>query len=276
MYIAGDLVDKNAMTFLTNTVRQAIKVRQEDTKSDFNDLLKQMMDTQSRDLLQGLSDDKTFEEMKKDGLSDEDIIINGIIFLAAGYETTSSLLSMATYCMAAYPECQGRLLAEIDDGIGQKQDSISYDKILNMEYLDMFLQETLRMYPPAGRFNRQPNVDVEIKGLKLLKGEDITFSTHAVHRNPLYWPDPDKFDPERFSPQNKDNIVPYSFIPFGAGPRNCVGMKLALVEVKMTIVRLLQYARVARWPGFKIPPEISVTGGILRPKDGLLVKIVKR
>jgi cytochrome P450 len=235
-----------------------------------------MMDTRKQSLEHGVSEDKTFEQMKKDGLSDEDIVINGIILLAAGYETTSSLLSMATHCLAAYPECQDRLTAEIDEAIGQKQDSITYDKILNMEYLDMFLQETLRMYPPAGRFNRQPNVDIEIKGLLFRKGEDITFSTHSLHRNPLYWPEPDKFNPERFAPQNKDNIVPYSFIPFGAGPRNCVGMKLALVEVKMALVRLLQYTQVARCPGFKIPPEIDVKGGILRPKDGLRVKLVRR
>ncbi|XP_053403357.1 cytochrome P450 3A13-like [Mercenaria mercenaria] len=183
---------------------------------------------------------------------------------------------MATHSLAAYPDCQNRLSSEIHDVIGQRDDAISYDKILSMEYLDMFLQETLRMYPPAGRFNRQPNQDVEIKGLKLLKGEDVTFSTHALHRNPLFWSEPDRFDPERFASHSKDAIVPYSFIPFGAGPRNCVGMKLALAEVKMAIVRLLQHSRIERSPNFSVPPEITTKGGILRPKDGLFVKVVRR
>lgn len=276
MFFGGDLVDKSAMKFLTNTVRQAMKVREDNKSTEFHDLLKQMMETRKDTTEHGISEDKSFEQMKKEGMSDEDIVINGIIFLAAGYETTASLLSMMTHSLAAYPEYQERLFDEIDRTVGSRDDAISYDRIQNMEFLEMFLQETLRMYPPAGRFNRQPSQDVEIKGLKLRKGEDITFSTHAVHRNPLYWTEPDRFNPERFSSKNKDIIVPYSFIPFGAGPRNCVGMKLALVEVKMTIVRLLQHARVMRSRDFSLPPEISTKGGILRPKDKLLLKLVRR
>lgn len=276
MFISGDWVNKSAMKFLTSTVKQAIQVRKEAESTEFHDLLKQMMDTQKNTTEHGISDDKSFEQMKNEGMSDEDIIINGIIFLAAGFETTSSLLSLLTHSLAAYPDFQDRLVDEIDETVGRNDDAISYDKIQEMEFLDMFVQETLRMYPPAGRFNRQPCQDIEIKGLKLRKGEDITFSTHALHKNPLYWMDPDKFDPDRFSPKNKNNIVPYSYIPFGAGPRNCVGMKLALAEVKMTVVRLLQHVRVMRSREFRTPPEISTKGGILRPKNGLYVKLVKR
>lgn len=276
MFIAGDWVDKSAMAFLSKTVKDAIKVRKEKSSAEFHDLLKQMMDTQKESKDSGISEDKTFEQMKKDGMSEEDIVINGIIFLAAGYETTSSLLSFLTCCLAAFPVQQERLLKEIDDVIGKGDHVFGYDKIMSMEFLDMFVQETLRMYPPAGRFNRQPAEDIEIKGLLLKKGEDITFSTHCMHRNPRYWPEPDKFDPERFAPENKDSIVPYSFIPFGAGPRNCVGMKLALVEVKMAIVRLLQHARVVKSDKTPYPPKASTMGGLLRPVDGIWVKIEKR
>lgn len=274
MFIAGSWVDKSAMEFLTKTVRQAIHVREENKSTEFHDLLKQMMDTRTGSSEAGISEDKTFEQMKHDGLSDEDIVINGIIFLAAGYETTSSLLSFLTHCLAAYPEHQDRLICEIDQIIGTEGNEPTYDKVTSMEFLEMFVQETLRMYPPAGRFNRQPSRDIEIKGLLLKKGEDVTFSPHTLHRNPLYWPHPDTFDPERFAPENKHTLVPYSFIPFGAGPRNCVGMKLALAEVKMAIVRLLQHVRIQRSPEFNNPPKYSTKGSIMRPEGGLWVKLV--
>jgi cytochrome P450 len=278
MSIAGDWVDNSSMEFLNKTVKEAMKVRQQKSSKEFNDLLKQMMDTLKEEVESDVSEDKSFEQMKKDGMTEEDIVINGIIFLAAGYETTSSLLTFITYSLAAYPEHQERLVDEINEVIGEKDNAFSYDKIMSMEFLDMFVQETLRMYPPGGRFARQPSEDIEIKGLLLKKREDVEFSTHCMHYNPLYWPDPERFDPERFSPEQRDNIVPYSFIPFGAGPRNCIGLKLALVEVKMAIVRLLQYARIEKSAKMKIPPETTTVHvfALLKPVNGMWVKIIKR
>ena len=276
MYFIKDWIDRESMDFLMATIRKAMAERKNDVTGEFTDLLKLMMDTQTESSNNGVSEEKSFEEMKKCGMSDEDIVINGIIFLAAGYETTASLLAFMTYCLATNPECQERVFKEIDEIIGSTDNAFSYDNVQKLDYLEMFLQETLRMYPPAGRFNREPSCDVTINGVKFEKGMDVTFSTHAMHRNPKYWPKPDKFDPERFSPENKDKIVPCTYIPFGIGPRNCVGMKLALAEAKITIVRLLQEYKLEGSAKLQTPIELNTSGAISRPKDGVFVKLVRR
>lgn len=276
MFFCKDWVDEASMNFLTTTVKEAMEVRKQDKSGEFTDLLKLMMDTQTEHTDTGVSEDKSFEEMKEGGMSEDDITINGVIFLAAGYETTASLLAFMTYCLATNPEYQERLLNEIDLISGSTDAGITYDNVQKMEFLDMFLQETLRMYPPAGRFNRQPACDVTINGIKFEKDTDVTFSTHVMHRNPKYWPEPDKFDPERFSPENMSKIEPCAFIPFGTGPRNCIGMKLALAEAKMSIVRLLQVFRVEKSAKLVIPPPMNTAGGITRPRDGVFVKLVRR
>lgn len=276
MYFIKDWIDKDSMDFLTATVRKAIQERKSDRSGEFNDLLKLMMDTQTGSSENGVSENKTYEEMKESGMSEEDIIINGVIFLAAGYETTASLLSFLTYFLATNQDCQERIFGEIEEVTGSSGSDLTYDQIQKMDYLEMFLQETLRMYPPAGRFNREPACDIVINGVKFEKGMDVTFSTHAMHWNPTYWPEPDKFDPERFSPENRDKIKPCTYIPFGVGPRNCVGMKLALAEAKMAIVRLLQEYKVEKSDKLPCPLELNTAGGLSRPKHGIFVKLVRR
>ncbi|KAH3719545.1 cytochrome P450 3A24-like [Dreissena polymorpha] len=275
MYFAKDFNDPAAMEFLGATVRKAMEERKKSYPHEYRDILQLMMNTKSEDHAIGVSEEKSFEEMKKGGMSDADIIINGIIFLAAGHETTAALLGFISYNLATHPEVQERLLEEIDEVTGTIENSVTYESILKMEYLEMILQETLRLYPPAGRFNRQPAEDVTIKGVHFEKGMDITFTTYGIHMNPIYWPEPEKFDPERFSPANRGNIYPYSHVPFGAGPRNCVGMKLALAETKMAIVRLLQSFRLEPSDKLTIPLKTNNGGGLLRPVT-LWLKLVRR
>ncbi|WAQ94506.1 CP3AO-like protein [Mya arenaria] len=275
-FLSKDFNDPDAMQFLDKTVRKAIQERRKNNSGEFNDLLKLMMDTQTDSPDNGVSSDKSFEQMKQSGMSENDITINGIIFLAAGHETTAALLGWLAYVLAQHPEVQDRLVEEVDALDGRHTtDNITYDSILKMDFLEMIMQETLRLYPPVGRFNRQPTRDITINGFHFEKGMDITFSTNAIHRNPKYWPEPERFDPERFSPENKQKIYPYSYIPFGGGPRNCIGMKLALVEAKMALVRLLQNFRLERSDRLKVPPVVENAGGLLRPRD-LYIKLVRR
>ncbi|WAQ94508.1 CP3AO-like protein, partial [Mya arenaria] len=150
---------------IDKTVRKAIQERRENNSGEFNDLLKLMMDTQTDSPDNGVSSDKSFEQMKQSGMSENDITINGIIFLAAGHETTAALLGWLVYVLAQHPEVQDRLLEEVDALEGRHTtDNITYDSILKMDFLEMIMQETLRLYPPAGRFNRQPARDITING----------------------------------------------------------------------------------------------------------------
>jgi cytochrome P450 len=160
----------------------------------------------------------------------------------AGYETTSTALSYVTYVLAIHPEEQQKLQEHIDthfDG-ETEHDMPSYDAISNMDYLDMFVRETLRMYPIAPIVvNRQSTEEFNIEGIgKIPAGTRIAVDMYSLHFDPDLWGpvDPHTFYPERFATKRH----PMAWIPFGAGPRNCVGMRFALIELKMALVRLLK------------------------------------
>ena len=277
MYFGKDYTDQDAMDFLTKAVTMTIEERRNSKDSlRYSDLLKLMLDTRMGEIdpeLQYEPGDKlSFEGYKNRGMTDDEIIMNSIIFLAAGYDTTSIALSWVAYCLATNPECQTRLREEIDEEIGPAGTHPNYDKLMKLEYLDMVVSETLRMYAPAARFNREAACDVTIKGFRVPKGTDITMSIHGVHYNPRYWSDPEKFNPDRFSPENRKNIIPYSYIPFGAGPKNCIGQKLALAEIKFAIVLFLQHVEVAPPSNLHGPPK---TGQLLKPEK-MILKLIPR
>ncbi|VDI44932.1 Hypothetical predicted protein [Mytilus galloprovincialis] len=141
----------------------------------------------------------------------------------------------------------------------------------------MFFCEVMRMYPPSTRTNRKTMQSVTVNGYRIPDGVEVTVPIYAMHYDPELWPEPEKFYPERFSAVNKEKRNPYSYMPFGHGPRNCIGMRLANLETKMTMVRILQHFRLKPTPDMKIPIELDNTsGGILRPKNPVYVLIEPR
>ncbi|XP_037054366.1 cytochrome P450 3A9-like isoform X3 [Peromyscus leucopus] len=172
-------------------------------------------------------------------LSDLEILAQSITFFFAGYETTSTTLTFITYLLATHPNVQEKLQHEIDAVLPNKAPA-TYETLLEMEYLDMVVNETMRLYPVATRVNRLSKKDAEINGVLISKGTVVVIPVFVLHRDPKYWPDPEEFRPERFSKENKDRINPYTYLPFGYGPRNCIGMRFALINMKLAIVKILQ------------------------------------
>ncbi|KAH0508247.1 Cytochrome P450 3A25 [Microtus ochrogaster] len=117
---------------------------------------------------------------------------------------------------------------------------VTYDALMDTEYLDMVVNETLRLYPAASRLDRISKKDVEINGVFIPKGTVVMVPTFPLHRDPEYWPEPEEFLPERFSKENKGSIDPYVYMPFGNGPRNCLGMRFALISMKLAVISVLQ------------------------------------
>jgi len=160
----------------------------------------------------------------------------------AGYETTSTALSYISYVLATHPDEQQKLQEHIDAHFDPQteNDMPSYDTVSQMDYLDMFVRETLRMYPIAPVVvNRQSTEEFYIKDIgKIPAGTRIAVDMYSLHFDPDLWGpvDPHTFYPERFMTKRH----PMAWIPFGAGPRNCVGMRFALMEIKMAVVRLLK------------------------------------
>ncbi|KAM8953030.1 cytochrome P450 3A9-like [Pelodytes ibericus] len=230
------------------------------------------------DFLQLMLDSRTTDVNSQDGtqkgLTDEEIMAQSIIFLFAGYETTSLSLSYLFYNLAVHPDVQNKLQQEIDSFLPDKA-TPTYDILMQMEYLDMVIQENLRMYPPAGRIERVAKQNFEINGVIIPKGTVTMIPAYVLHMNPDVWPEPEEFRPERFSKENRAIQDPYNFLPFGEGPRNCIGMRFALLSMKLAATVLLQNFHFRPCKDTLVPMEFS-THGFMQPKKPIVLQAVSR
>uniref|UniRef100_I3MLS5 unspecific monooxygenase n=2 Tax=Ictidomys tridecemlineatus TaxID=43179 RepID=I3MLS5_ICTTR len=144
-----------------------------------------------------------------------------------------------------------------------------------MEYLDMVVNETLRLFPIAGRIERVCKKDVEINGVPIRKGTVVMIPSYVLHRDPQHWPEPEEFHPERFSKKNKDSIDPYIYMPFGNGPRNCIGMRFALMNMKLALVKVMQNFSFQLCKETQIPLKLA-DQGLLQPEKPIILKAVCR
>ena len=273
-WINIDFSDKEATKFIVTAVQKAIDDRRNEPEQDkYKDFLTLMINAHKLDKPDNAETVENLNVTDKRPLTDAEILANASTMFLAGHDSTATLQTWIAYCLATNIDVQNRLIAEIDKELGDKKPE--YDNVAHLPYLDMVVSETLRLYTPNRRNVRDTARDITICGFRIPKGTDVTIPVHAVHRNPEYWPDPKKFDPERFSSENKGKIVPYSYMPFGIGPRNCIGMQLALAEAKITIVRLLQHVRLNVAEKTEIPPKLD-EGIVLKPLNGMLLKLIKR
>ncbi|XP_034156299.2 cytochrome P450 3A27 isoform X3 [Pangasianodon hypophthalmus] len=228
------------------------------------DFMQLMIDSQKSE-----KDDLNGEETNR-GLNDHEILSQSMVFIFAGYETSSRTLSFLFYNLASNPETLKKLQEEIDETFPNKAE-VDYDTVMNMDYLDAALNESLRLYPIAIRLERVCKKTVEINGLTIPKDTVVLIPTYVLQRDPEYWTEPDAFKPERFTQENKENIEQYVYMPFGVGPRNCIGMKFALVIIKLAVVQILQRFDISLSEETKVPLELINTG-ILAPKHPIKLK----
>ncbi|XP_033940541.1 cytochrome P450 3A40-like [Pseudochaenichthys georgianus] len=246
---------------------QKIKTGREQSKQKSRvDFLQLMIDSQKT------HDSSKVEENK--GLSDHEILSQAMIFLFAGYETSSSSLSFLAYNLAINPHIMKRLQEEVDSTFPNKG-PVEYQALMEMEYLDGVINESLRLYPIAPRLERVAKATVEINGLVIPKDMVVIVPTWTLHRDPDLWPEPEEFKPERFSKENKGNIDPYTYMPFGAGPRNCIGMRFALVMMRLALVEILQRYSFSVCKETEIPLEMDIQG-LLMPKRPIQLTLEAR
>jgi len=192
------------------------------------------------------------------------------IFLA-GHETTAMNLTWTWYLLMEHPEVMARLKAEIDAALGDRPATMA--DLTNLKYAEMVIKESMRLYPPAPSVGREPIHDLQLGGYTVPKGALLTLSIYGLHRNPKVFANPEVFDPERFSPENEKNIPRYGYLPFGAGPRVCIGNSFAMMEARLILATMVQQAEMALVPGQKIVPKQLVT---VRPANGIEVKVSLR
>uniref|UniRef100_A0A8C2SMV9 unspecific monooxygenase n=1 Tax=Coturnix japonica TaxID=93934 RepID=A0A8C2SMV9_COTJA len=216
----------------------------------------------------------TLHILSPPALSDIEVLSQAFIFIFAGYEPTSNTLSYLAYLLALHPDVQQKVVDEIDTVLPNKA-PLTYEAIMQLDYLDMAVSETLRLYPLGGRIERVCKRDVEINGVTIPKGTIVIIPPYTLHRNTEYWPNPEEFRPERFSKENKDSIDPYTYLPFGAGPRNCIGMRFALLTLKVAIAAILQNFTFQVCKETQIPLKL-LSQGLLTPEKPIVLKLVPR
>lgn len=188
--------------------------------------------------------------------------------LIAGHDTSTALLAWALYLISNHPDTQAQIHTELDEVLGT--DKPTPENIQELTFLTQVINETLRLYPPIHLGSRTANADLEFQGYEIPEGTRVLYSIYLTQRHPDYWQEPNAFKPERFAPGNK--IEPYTFLPFGGGPRNCIGAAFAQVESKVVLARLLQQFR---FNAVKSSVHEHM-GATLEPRPGVKVTLTKR
>lgn len=219
---------------------------------------------------------KTDELHKKKSLEDKEIIFQSILFFIAGQETTASLLTFTFYSLALNPHIQTKLYNEIKTATDESP--LTYELIAKLTYLDAVISESLRKYPPLTEVNRVASEDYVLgnTGITVEKGVPISIPIYAIHHDAQLFENPDLYDPDRFMPENRDNIKPYSYLPFGTGPRSCVGMRFALLEAKLIICKALLSFEFVQTKDTPLDIDYIPMLGLLTSIDPIRLKLQAR
>lgn len=207
-------------------------------------------------------------------LSHEDIREEVDTFMFEGHDTTAAAINWSLYLLGSYPEVQRKVDKELDDVFGGSLRPVTLEDLKKLKYLDCVIKETLRIFPSVPLFARSLNEDCEVAGYKIAKGTEAVIIPYALHRDPKHFPDPEEFRPERFFPENSQGRHPYAYVPFSAGPRNCIGQKFAVMEEKTVLACILRRFWVE---SNQKREELGLSGDlILRPNNGIWIKLKRR
>jgi cytochrome P450 len=211
------------------------------------------------------------DEATGEGLDDRQMRNEIMTIFFAGHETTANALAFAWYLLATHPEVDARLHDELEQVLGGR--APGHADLGQLRYTRMVFEETLRLYPPAYSLGREATGPDVIGGVAVPKGAVISIYPYVTHRNPALWPDPERFDPERFAPERMAGRHRFAYLPFGGGPRICIGQGFAMTEAMLIIASVAQRFRFVLAPGHTVRPIGLLT---LRPRDGVWVTAVRR
>ncbi|KAL3273892.1 hypothetical protein HHI36_015316 [Cryptolaemus montrouzieri] len=278
--------------FFLNLVQDTIRMREEQNikRPDMLGLLMEARKGQGKEFQTEKIEEASFAAVKehleenytKLDLTDFDIASQVFVFFFAGFETVSTAMCFMAHELAINADVQRRLIEEIDEN-KPASGAPSYEIIANMEYLDMVVSETLRKWPiniATDRVVTKPyTIDPELPSeqpLHLEPNQNVMIPIFAIRWDPQNYENPEKFDPERFSSENRKNIDPYIYIPFGVGPRNCIGSRFALLEMKAVFFYLLSYFEIVPVEKTNVPIKISKSNITLTSENGFPLGLKRR
>jgi cytochrome P450 len=206
-----------------------------------------------------------------EGLSEPDIVDNILTFIGAGHETTALALTWTFFLLSRHPDIEARVLEEIRAVTGGAP--LEAGQVANLTYTRQVIQESMRVYPPVAMVVRQAVEAFELGGEQVKPGDNVFVPIYAVHHHKALWSDPEVFDPERFAPDAVRGRHRWSYLPFGAGPRICIGMGFALLEAVAILGTLLPAVHLHADPDFRPTPKLRVT---MRPAEGMPMTVAPR
>ncbi len=205
-------------------------------------------------------------------MTDAEIVDEALGMVIGGHETSASALTWVWYELDRNPDIRKRVHAEVDRVVAQRP--LTIDLIGQLVYTKMVIDETLRLHPPFWFENRNVKESLELGGHRLPRGSIVAFSRYSLHRHPRFWRDPDRFDPERFRPDHEENPrSSCAYVPFGGGPRICIGIHFATIELLVIVAMITRQYRLvtARENRHEMNAALTMT-----PKYGHLVRLEKR
>jgi cytochrome P450 len=247
---------QRALRELETVVYRIIADRRQ-TRRDEADLLSMFLSARDEETGAGMSDQQLRDEV--------------MTMLLAGHETTSLALSWTYYLLSQHPDVEQSIADEVDCVIGDGRPGFAH--VDGLTRTRRALEESLRLYPPAWGFSRLALGDDEISGYRLPKGSIVFVIPFVVHRRPKLWPDPERFDSDRFAPERESTRPRFAYIPFGGGPRGCIGNQFAMLEAMLIVAAIAQRFRVELVSDQQIRPEPLIT---LRPTPGIRARLNKR
>lgn len=249
--------ERKAVKALDDVIYKIINQRREEGISK-SDLLSMLLD---------VKDEDTGEVMSDQQLRDEVMTI-----FIAGNETTANAMAWTLYLLSQNPEQEAKMMKEIDEKLDAGVE-LTYENIMQFQYVRMVIDESLRLFPPAWVVGRRNYKDDELGGYHIPKGTNILMPIWYLHHSEKYWDEPYKFKPERFAPEKRNQIDRFVYFPFGGGPRLCIGNNFALLEMQIILISLYRRFKFNLKPGFTVEPEPLIT---LRPKYGMVMQAEER
>uniref|UniRef100_A0A8W7NXJ4 Cytochrome P450 n=1 Tax=Anopheles atroparvus TaxID=41427 RepID=A0A8W7NXJ4_ANOAO len=274
--IGVKITDSGVEKFFMNLVRETVEYREKHNvqRNDFLNLLIQIKN-------KGSVSDKD-EANQPVGTGEVGITMNELtaqvfIFFLAGFETSSTTMNFCLYELAKNPRIQERLREEINKAIAANAGELTYDVVMGIEYLDNVINETLRKYPPLETITRAPERDYTIPGTThvIPKGTLVQIPIYALQHDPDYFPEPERFDPDRFQADVVSQRPPYVYMPFGEGPRICIGLRFGMMQVKLGLITMLRQFRFS--PTEDTPERITFMPNVfvLSPDRGSYLRVDK-
>jgi cytochrome P450 len=245
---------RRAMRTLDSVVYDVIARRRQRPGSDTGDLLSMLLAAR--------------DESTGAGLSDRELRDQVFTFLVAGYETTAVALAWTVYLLGQHPEAEVRLRAEVADVLDGRTPAA--DDLPRLSFTRRVIEESLRLYPPVYAVIRDVKEDDAIGGFRIPARSMVVLSPYVTHRHPGIWPDPEAFDPDRFTPERSSGRPRFSWYPFLGGPHQCIGQEFAMMEATLIVAMLVQSFRLRLVPGARVEPRPMLS---LRPRDGLPMTI---